>query len=106
MMASSSLRCAGVKAPAVAAAAWLCRGRAPVRRLAAGSRPAVRGGGALCPMASVAPSSRIAGASSAAPFREVRASTSEANGLAGMSIPSVGLAVWRLASGSGLGSCR
>ena len=52
-------------------------------------QPGGRGGGVLCPTASVAPSRRIAGASSAIPFREPKAACREESGLAGISIPSV-----------------
>ncbi len=98
MMVSSSLRWAGVKALADGAAGaedWV----------AAGS--VVAEGGGVCPTASVAPTSRIAGTSSAAPFREARAWKSEADGLAGMSIPSVGdLGVGVSGDWLRWGSCR
>jgi hypothetical protein len=57
--------------------------------VAAGAGGADADGAAACPTASVALTSRIAGTSSAAPFMEVMASKSEADGLAGMNIPSV-----------------
>ena len=60
----------------------------------------------VCPMASVAPASRIAGTSSSRSFQGGEASMIEADGLAGMGIPSVADLRSRLRWALRLGSCR